>query len=182
MTSLHQSPAYLGETTGTFIDARWRHRLLAFTFPLAWVLGTLGYLHYPQGPEPVALSNAIYHAAQLFILHAPHFETPVPWTLELARWLAAASTGWVLVETTWAYKCRFFHPAPSTAQAASLISGKLGHISGRPGLTGRSCWLSKAAVIKDQPCWKIPTIRQRFPRRRTAPGTEGSLMSNGVSA
>ena len=39
-----------------------------------------------------------------------------------------------------AYKCRFFHP-PSAAQIASvrpLISGKLGHPSGRPGLRGRS--------------------------------------------
>ena len=38
------------------------------------------------------------------------------------------------------YKCRFFHP-PSAAQIASvgpLISGKLGHPSGRPGLRGRS--------------------------------------------
>ncbi|MDO9104892.1 MAG: hypothetical protein Q7U57_08010 [Methylovulum sp.] len=33
-----------------------------------------------------------------------------------------------------AYKCRFFHPAPP----AALISDKLGHASGRPGLTGRS--------------------------------------------
>ena len=38
------------------------------------------------------------------------------------------------------YKCRFFHP-PTAAQIASvrpLLSGKPGHPSGRPGLTGRS--------------------------------------------
>jgi len=35
----------------------------------------------------------------------------------------------------------FFHPpppAPQIAKAGPLISGKLGHPSGRPGLTGRS--------------------------------------------
>ena len=101
MTSLHHSPASLHSPAATSKTGRWQYRLLAFTFPCALVLGTVGYLHYPHGAEPVALTNALYHAAQLFILHAPHFEGPVPWTLELARWLAAASTGWVLVETAW---------------------------------------------------------------------------------
>ena len=39
------------------------------------------------------------------------------------------------------YKCRFSHPPLITAQTAKdapLISGKLGHASGRPGLTGSS--------------------------------------------
>ena len=38
-------------------------------------------------------------------------------------------------------KCRFPHPQPAASQiakAGALISGKLGHPSGRPGLTGRS--------------------------------------------
>jgi hypothetical protein len=51
MTSLHHSPASLDEATGTSKGVRWRRRLLAFSFPLAWVLGTLGYLHYSHGPE-----------------------------------------------------------------------------------------------------------------------------------
>jgi len=52
------------------------------------------------------------------------------------------------------YKCRFFHPTPSTVQVAkgaSLIPGNLGHASGRPGSMGRSRWFSKAAIIKDHP-------------------------------
>ena len=81
---------------GWFLSERARSWVLAFTFPSAFILGTIGYLQYPAGDEPVSLSNALYHAAQLFIMHSPHFETEVPWTLEMARWLAAASTGLVL--------------------------------------------------------------------------------------
>ena len=95
MTALHQMPDHL-DATVIPRALRWRYRILALTFPLAWALGTLGYLHYPHGPERASLSNALYHAAQLFLLHAPHFEGPLPWTLEAGRWLAALSTGWVL--------------------------------------------------------------------------------------
>jgi hypothetical protein len=42
------------------------------------------------------LANALYLSAQLFIMQTPSFESTLPWTLEIARWLAAASTGLVL--------------------------------------------------------------------------------------
>src|SRR5512140_8628 len=77
----------------------WRHRLLLAAFPSALILGTWGYLGYADGSEHVSFSNALYHAAQLFILHAPHFGTPVPWQLELGRWLAMVATGLVLFDT-----------------------------------------------------------------------------------
>ena len=56
---------------------------------VASVCGTIGY----QQSETAAhrepnLWNALYLTVQLFALHAPHFEGPLPWTLELARWLA----------------------------------------------------------------------------------------------
>lgn len=68
-----------------------RIRLLAFTAPLALILSTVGYMLY-YSDTGTTFSNALYHASQLFILHAPHFEKPVHWTLEMGRWLAAVST------------------------------------------------------------------------------------------
>jgi hypothetical protein len=77
-----------------------RLRFMGGSFLIAWTLGAYGYFHYPFGDETVSFSNALYHSAQLFILHAPHFEKPVPWTLEMARWLAPISTGLVLLDAT----------------------------------------------------------------------------------
>ncbi len=80
-------------------DSLWRHRLLLGTFPCALILGTWGFLVYGPESEPATFSNALYHAAQLFVLHTPHFSRPVPPPLEIARWLALVSTGLVLFET-----------------------------------------------------------------------------------
>ncbi len=74
-----------------------RSRILAVTFPAAFILGTYGYCQYPFGEESVSISNAMYHSAQLFLMHAPHFGAPVSWSLEIARWMAATSTGLVLL-------------------------------------------------------------------------------------
>jgi hypothetical protein len=67
----------------------WQRRAMAVCLVSALVLGTAGYRAYQ--PE-TSLPNALYHAVQLFALHAPHFERPVPWALECGRWLAAATT------------------------------------------------------------------------------------------
>ena len=73
-----------------------RTRIMEFSFPTAFILGIYGFLNYPLGEETVTFSNAMYHSAQLFIMHTPHFGAPVPWSLETARWLAVLSTGLVL--------------------------------------------------------------------------------------
>jgi hypothetical protein len=66
---------------------------LAIWFLGTWALGTYGYRHYePPGHEPVSWATAAYHPAQLFLLHTPHFELPLNPQLEVARWVAAAST------------------------------------------------------------------------------------------
>jgi hypothetical protein len=82
-----------------------RLRLLVISFLTALTLGTSGYYHYHVGEESVSFSNALYHAAQLFLLHAPHFGEPVPWTLEIARWLAALSTIFLIFD----FAIRFFY-------------------------------------------------------------------------
>jgi hypothetical protein len=81
----------------SMLSERLQSWILVFTLPLAFILGIYGYLNYPMGEEQVSFTNAMYHAAQLFIMHTPHFGPPVPWSLEIARWLAAASTGLVLI-------------------------------------------------------------------------------------
>jgi hypothetical protein len=74
-------------------------RLLAVFFAVALVCGTVGFLQYQEashefhaGSSVAAFLNALYHTAQLFILHTPLFATPIPGTLEVARWLAALTT------------------------------------------------------------------------------------------
>jgi hypothetical protein len=65
----------------------------------AWFLITLGvgsYGYHEYAIEIQADSSwwtALYHTAQLFVLHAPHFEHPVPPGLEFARWSAAIFFG-----------------------------------------------------------------------------------------
>ena len=67
----------------------WRRRAFALTFTGALVFGTVGYKQYdPQTP----FVDALYYGAQLFAMHAPHLDRALPWTLELGRWLAAATT------------------------------------------------------------------------------------------
>jgi len=83
-------------SSSEFLPEKVNSRILAITFLTSLILGTIGYLQYAHGEEKVYFTNALYHAVQLFLLHAPHFGAQVPWTLEIARWLAAASTGFVL--------------------------------------------------------------------------------------
>ncbi len=88
------TPDFPAHHSGT-IDPSQRF-LRRITIPCAVVviiLGTIGYLHYPREEHGTpSLSNALYHAVQLFWLHTPHFNEPVDWTLELARWLAPLTT------------------------------------------------------------------------------------------
>jgi hypothetical protein len=76
-----------------------RLRIMFVTFPSAIILGVIGYLSYHVGDDQISFTTALYHTAQLFVLHAPHFSEPVPLTLELARWLAAASSFLALFNT-----------------------------------------------------------------------------------
>jgi voltage-gated potassium channel Kch len=63
------------------------------------VFGTIGSLELQRGESGVAsFSNALYQAFQLFALHTPHFDRPVPWTLDVGRWLGAASTVLAVME------------------------------------------------------------------------------------
>lgn len=78
-----------GDVIPDFVRHRGWRRGLALAAMTALILGTIGNFQY-QGSEPggANLGNAIYHTLQLFMLHTAHFEKPVPWTLEIARWLA----------------------------------------------------------------------------------------------
>lgn len=74
-----------------FLPNHWWRRLIISSFLIAAVLGVIGYLQHQEDEKGLSLGNALYHTAQLFLLHTPHFEGPVPVTLEIARWMAAAT-------------------------------------------------------------------------------------------
>jgi predicted dinucleotide-binding enzyme len=67
----------------------WQRRALAATFLGTLVFGTIGYQQYDPATR---LVDALYSAAQLFAMHAPHLEGRIPWTLEVGRWLGAFTT------------------------------------------------------------------------------------------
>jgi len=64
---------------------------LRLSLALALVLGAAGYW-LNQPPADRHAGHALYHALQLFILHAPHFDGDIPLPLEIARWLAPLSS------------------------------------------------------------------------------------------
>lgn len=74
-----------GDTLANVVRHRGWRRMVFLTAAGALVLGTIGYRQYD--PE-IRWVDAVYHSAQHFMMHAPHLERHVPWTLELARWLA----------------------------------------------------------------------------------------------
>lgn len=82
--------------SGWLLSEKKQLRFMAFTFPTALILGTIGYSSLLLDGEPASFMNAMYLSVQLFVLNTPTFSEPVPWTLEIARWLAAGSTGLVL--------------------------------------------------------------------------------------
>ncbi len=72
-----------------------RRRLVFLGVTLGvWALGTYGYwlhgtTHGSKYGDPYFLEY-VYRAAQLFVLHMPHEQLPLPWPLEFARFLAPA--------------------------------------------------------------------------------------------
>ena len=58
------------------------------------LLGTYGFAQLPG--RHTALSN-VYLAVQLIALNSGAFDGPVPWSLEIARWMAPAATVWGLI-------------------------------------------------------------------------------------
>ncbi len=70
--------------------SRPRRFLLVGWFLATLALGTWGYAEYAEqiGADR-SVWTALYHCAQLFLLHSPHFEHAVPLSLEFARWSAA---------------------------------------------------------------------------------------------
>jgi len=81
-----------------FLTERQKLWITILAFIIAIVFGTVGYCVYH--PE-AGFWNALYHSAQLFVLHSPPFDKPVPWTLEIGRWFAAASTILVCINLGW---------------------------------------------------------------------------------
>jgi len=110
---------------------QWRLRLLAASFLTAFILGVVGNEQYHHGPAGEAsLANSVYHTVQLFLLHTPHFDAPVPWALELARWLAAVTTGMTL----WQIGRRMLHEESGALKLRRLRGHTIVCGLGRKGL------------------------------------------------
>ena len=68
----------------------WEWWLPALAGIAAAVFGAYGlWLYEVANGEPAEFASIGYHTLQLFALHAPHLDHPVPWQLNLGRWLAA---------------------------------------------------------------------------------------------
>ena len=67
----------------------WATGVIAVT---AFGFGFAGMWKYERTAHPansVDMLSVVYHTLQLFILHAPHLENPIPWQLHIGRLLGA---------------------------------------------------------------------------------------------
>lgn len=75
---------------------RWVLPVLAFS---TWIAGYTGYVQYETHHAGHANHlSAAYHGIQLLALHSPHLENPVPFALQLGRWLGALFVFWALAK------------------------------------------------------------------------------------
>ena len=66
----------------------------------ALALGCVGFArHFSAAGQPYRLGGLLYPALQLFVLEFAGSAGPVPWQLELARFLAPVVPAWALVKT-----------------------------------------------------------------------------------
>jgi voltage-gated potassium channel Kch len=78
------------------------HRLRSWLFWTPMALGAIGFIsgwigHYKydmaeyaeRKGRPPELLDITYHSLQLFVLHSPHLETPIPWQLHVGRWFVS---------------------------------------------------------------------------------------------
>lgn len=73
---------------------RWQWWIILFAVILGLVCGTLGVHQYErQHADHVSWVSSLYHAAQMFILHTPHFDHGTNLLLEVGRWSAATAFG-----------------------------------------------------------------------------------------
>lgn len=124
---------------------RWQWWVLGVAIASAYSLGAIGFWQYDvdHGGDGHVL-DALYHAAQLFILHAPALAPPLNVPLEIGRWLAVGLLG--LAASTTAY--RIF-----TAELGAI---SLGLLKGHVVICGRG-----SAVLD-----MVRNQRPRKPRRR----------------
>lgn len=76
--------------TGHYSSRYWRGTALLAV--IAFILGIIGNWSYERAADPagsVDVGSVLYHTLQLFILHAPHLDRPVPWPLHVGRLLGA---------------------------------------------------------------------------------------------
>jgi hypothetical protein len=122
--------------------------LVVISFLGALILGTWGFIQYDQHEGPVSFRNALYHTAQMFVMHSPHFTRPVPWTLELGRWLAATT----ILLTVIGVARRIFHEERTTLKLRRLRGHTLVCGLGRKGaaVVERLCQQRQTVVVIDK--------------------------------
>jgi len=82
----------LGWPTSVWLVARWP--LFGAMVVVAFVLGFIGFRLYFEGQlAQQGATDSAYLSLQLFVLHSIHVPGPVPWQLNVARFLAPATTG-----------------------------------------------------------------------------------------
>jgi hypothetical protein len=69
------------------LDSRWPMRILAICAVGALATGIAGLHQHGFG-----LVSAAYQTLQMFFMNSPNVPEPMPWLVEIARWLAATST------------------------------------------------------------------------------------------
>jgi len=129
--------------------------LLAIWFLATLGLGAWGYYRYEaEAGASISILTALYHSAQLFILHAPHFEHPVNPALEAARWSAAILFGGTVFQAA-----RQLFPSEFATLRFWRYSGHL--VVGGLGRRGMKCVEVERA--KSRKCRRPVVVIDRVP-------------------
>lgn len=119
--------------------------VFAILVPTAYALGAVGFwLYEAEHTGESHTLDALYHAAQLFILHAPALAPPLNWPLESGRWLALGLS--VFATAIGAYR---------------IFTGEVGAIR-RGFLKEHTVICGRSDIVLDM----VRSLRTRKPRRR----------------
>jgi hypothetical protein len=114
------------------------------------LLGVHGFWRYQQLHEPPpSLPGALFETMQLLVLHAPHMTAPIPWSLELSRWMVVVFLGFAVA----AVAMRLFR-----AELACLHFSRQNDLAVVCGLTRASMEFIRFMRSRDAGVWRRTVV------------------------
>ena len=143
------SSSYHGLSDG--VTSRYEWRLLGALALAAFGLGWMGFYEYRTPHDgSTGLWGAAYHSLQMLILHTPHLEAPVPFTLEAGRWMAVVVFFWAACKVILMTLRMDWQNLELLWRKEHLVICGLGHLGLPLALDAKRQGLKPVAIEKDQ--------------------------------